>query len=181
MTTLQDVMDIAGRERYLAVVSTVRADATVQSSVVNAGVLPHPVDGDEVVGFVTYGKAKLANLRARPQVSVTFRSGWEWATVEGPGRADRSRRSAPRHRRRQDSASCCARCSRRPVARTTTGRPTTGPWPNSDAPPCWSRPPGSTATEGERTGVPTGWHSSWRRRRRRTTDRRRPGPTGWPG
>jgi PPOX class probable F420-dependent enzyme len=83
MTTLQDVIDIAGRERFLAVVSTVRADATVQSSVVNAGVLPHPIDGTEVVGFVTYGKAKLANLRARPQLSVTFRSGWEWATVEG--------------------------------------------------------------------------------------------------
>ena len=83
MTTLQEAMDIAGRERYLAVVSTVRADATVQSSVVNAGALPHPIDGTEVVGFVTYGKAKLANLRARPQVSVTFRSGWEWAAVEG--------------------------------------------------------------------------------------------------
>jgi PPOX class probable F420-dependent enzyme len=36
-----------------------------------------------VVGFVTYGRAKLTNLRARPQLSVTFRSGWEWATVEG--------------------------------------------------------------------------------------------------
>jgi PPOX class probable F420-dependent enzyme len=83
MTTLQDVIDIAGREQFLAVVSTVRADDTVQSSVVNAGVLPHPIDGTEVVGFVTYGKAKLANLRARPQLSVTFRSGWEWATVEG--------------------------------------------------------------------------------------------------
>jgi PPOX class probable F420-dependent enzyme len=83
MTTLQDAIDIAGRERYLAVVSTVRADGTVQSSVVNAGALPHPIDGTEVVGFVTYGKAKLANLRARPQLSVTFRSGWEWATVEG--------------------------------------------------------------------------------------------------
>jgi PPOX class probable F420-dependent enzyme len=83
MTTLQEVTDIGGRERFLAVVSTVRADATVQSSVVNAGVLPHPIDGTEVVGFVTYGKAKLANLRVRPQLSITFRSGWVWATVEG--------------------------------------------------------------------------------------------------
>ena len=83
MTTLQDVIDIASRERFLAVVSTARADATIQSSVVNAGVLPHPISGEDVVAFVTYGKAKLANLRARPQVSVTFRSGWEWATVEG--------------------------------------------------------------------------------------------------
>ena len=81
MTTLQEAMDIAGRERYLAVVSTVRADATVQSSVVNAGALPHPIGGTEVVGFVTYGKAKLANLRARPQVSVPFRSGWGVASM----------------------------------------------------------------------------------------------------
>ena len=83
MTTLHEAIDIAGRERFLAVVSTVRGDGTIQSSVVNAGALPHPIDGTEVVGFVTYGKAKLANLRARPQLSVTFRSGWEWATVEG--------------------------------------------------------------------------------------------------
>ena len=26
---------------------------------------------------------KLANLRQRPQLAVTFRSGWAWATVEG--------------------------------------------------------------------------------------------------
>ena len=83
MTTLQEVIDIGSRERFLAVVSTVRSDATVQSSVVNAGVLTHPINGVEVVGFVTYGKAKLANLRARPQLSVTFRSGWVWAAVEG--------------------------------------------------------------------------------------------------
>ena len=83
MTTLQDLIDIAGREGYLAVVSTVRAEATIQSSVVNVGVLPHPLDGSEVVGFVTYGRAKLANLRCRPQASVTVRSGWTWATVEG--------------------------------------------------------------------------------------------------
>jgi PPOX class probable F420-dependent enzyme len=83
MTTLQDFIDIAGQEGHLAVVSTVRADATVQSSVVNVGVLPHPLDGTEVVGFVTYGRAKLANLRRRPQASVTVRSGWTWATAEG--------------------------------------------------------------------------------------------------
>lgn len=32
---------------------------------------------------MTYGKVKLANLRARPQLAVTFRSRWRWATVEG--------------------------------------------------------------------------------------------------
>jgi PPOX class probable F420-dependent enzyme len=83
MMTLDDLIAIGSRDRYLAVVSTVRGDATVQASVVNAGLLPHPIDGTEVVGFVTYGKAKLAHLRERPQITVTFRSGWEWGAVEG--------------------------------------------------------------------------------------------------
>ena len=25
----------------------------------------------------------MANLRVRPQLSITFRAGWQWATVEG--------------------------------------------------------------------------------------------------
>jgi PPOX class probable F420-dependent enzyme len=83
MTTLQDLISIARSDMFLAVVSTLRADHTIQSSVVNAGVLPHPVSGAEVVGFVTYGKAKLSNLRERPQLTVTFRAGWQWASVEG--------------------------------------------------------------------------------------------------
>jgi PPOX class probable F420-dependent enzyme len=83
MATLDDAVTIGRRERFLVVVSTVRADGTIQSSVVNAGVLAHPVTGEQVVGFVTYGRAKLANLRARPQVTVTFRAGGEWVAVEG--------------------------------------------------------------------------------------------------
>jgi PPOX class probable F420-dependent enzyme len=83
MTTLADVVDIGGQDGFLAVVSTLRLDGTIQSSVVNAGVLAHPVSGADVVGFATYGKSKLTNLRSRPQVSVTFRAGWKWATVEG--------------------------------------------------------------------------------------------------
>ncbi len=47
---------------------------------------PIRAPGSDVVGFVTYGPAKLANLRARPQVTVTFRSGWQWAAVEGQAR-----------------------------------------------------------------------------------------------
>ncbi len=83
MTTLRDAMAIARQDRYLAVVSTLRGEGTIQSSVVNAGVLPHPISGTEVIGFVTYGPIKLANLRRRPTLTVTFRSGWEWATAEG--------------------------------------------------------------------------------------------------
>jgi PPOX class probable F420-dependent enzyme len=83
MTTLDDAMQIARQDHYLAVVSTVREDGTIQSSVVNAGVLSHPIGGTEVIGFVTYGQTKLTNLRQRPQLAITFRSGWEWATAEG--------------------------------------------------------------------------------------------------
>jgi PPOX class probable F420-dependent enzyme len=83
MATLQDVIDIGGQDGFLAVVSTLRSDNTIQCSVVNAGVLVHPVDNAEVVGFVTYGRMKLANLRVRPQLSITFRAGWRWVTVEG--------------------------------------------------------------------------------------------------
>jgi PPOX class probable F420-dependent enzyme len=83
MTTLQEAAEIGGRERFLAVASTVRVDGTIQSSVVNAGLVAHPGTGDQVVAFVTYGRVKLANLRARPQVTVTFRAGGAWAAVEG--------------------------------------------------------------------------------------------------
>jgi PPOX class probable F420-dependent enzyme len=83
MTTLDDVAALAAREQHLAVVSTLRADQTIQSSLVNAGLLPHPVSGERILAFVTYGTAKLRNLRARPELAVTFRSGWQWATVEG--------------------------------------------------------------------------------------------------
>ena len=83
MTTLQEATALGQEEHGLAVVSTLRADATVQASVVNAGVLPHPATGVPVLAFVTYGRVKLANLRARPQITVTFRHGWQWATVEG--------------------------------------------------------------------------------------------------
>jgi PPOX class probable F420-dependent enzyme len=86
MTTLEESVALAREESGLAVVATLRADATIQSSLVNVGLLPHPGTGQPALGFVTYGRVKLANLRARPQISTTFRRGWQWATVEG--RAD---------------------------------------------------------------------------------------------
>ena len=83
MTTLDEAVALAKGESGLAVISTVRADGTVQASLVNVGLLAHPSNGEQVLGFTTYGKVKLANLRARPQLAVTFRNGWQWATVEG--------------------------------------------------------------------------------------------------
>ncbi|MCV7279044.1 TIGR03618 family F420-dependent PPOX class oxidoreductase [Mycolicibacterium flavescens] len=83
MTTLDDAVALSAGDNGLAVISTLRADATIQASLVNVGKLAHPATGAPVLGFVTYGKVKLANLRARPQLAVTFRQGWQWATVEG--------------------------------------------------------------------------------------------------
>jgi PPOX class probable F420-dependent enzyme len=83
MTTIDEAVGLASADNGLAVVSTVRGDGTVQASLVNVGTFTHPASGAQVLAFVTYGKVKLANLRARPQIAVTFRRGWEWATVEG--------------------------------------------------------------------------------------------------
>jgi PPOX class probable F420-dependent enzyme len=80
---LAPVRRIVTREHGLASVSVVRADGTPHSSLVNAGVLDHPLTGRPVVGYVTYGQVKLRNLRARPATSVLWRAGWEWAGVEG--------------------------------------------------------------------------------------------------
>jgi PPOX class probable F420-dependent enzyme len=83
MTSLDEAWGLAREESGLAVVATLRADATIQSSLVNAGLVAHPATGGRVLAFVTYGRVKLANLRARPQLTVTFRTGWQWAAVEG--------------------------------------------------------------------------------------------------
>lgn len=83
MTTLSDVVEVGRKEQFLAFVSTLRKNGTIASSLVNAGVLAHPITGEEVVGFVTYGAVKLSNLRARPGITIAFRSGWAWAAVEG--------------------------------------------------------------------------------------------------
>lgn len=75
--TLEAAWELSRGDSGLAIVSTLRADQTIQASLVNTGI----VKGD--LAFVTYGPVKLANLRARPQLTVTFRDGWQWAAVEG--------------------------------------------------------------------------------------------------
>ena len=85
MATIENVRELAGRDQGLAVVVTQRADGSPQTSIVNAGVLTHPVSGDVVVGLVVQGNTrKHANLRRRPRATVVFRVGWEWVAVEGP-------------------------------------------------------------------------------------------------
>jgi PPOX class probable F420-dependent enzyme len=81
---LDRARELGSREDGLAVVVTLRNDGSPQASVVNAGVVDDPVTRGPVVGFVARGGTKkLAHLRARPHVTVVFRSGWEWVAVEG--------------------------------------------------------------------------------------------------
>jgi PPOX class probable F420-dependent enzyme len=85
MTSITDFAALVPGDHGLCVVSTLRGDGTIQSSVVNAGVLAHPVTGAQVVGLVARGGSmKLANLRARPGATIVVRAGWQWAAAEGP-------------------------------------------------------------------------------------------------
>ncbi|WP_067700259.1 TIGR03618 family F420-dependent PPOX class oxidoreductase [Nocardia jejuensis] len=84
MSELADFARLIAGDHGLCVVSTQRADGTIQSSVVNAGVMKHPETGADVVCMVIRGGTrKLANLRARPRMTVVGRAGWHWVTVEG--------------------------------------------------------------------------------------------------
>jgi hypothetical protein len=84
MADIEDFRRMIAGDHGLVVVSTPREDGTVASSVVNAGVLPHPVTGETVVGMVIRGGTrKLDRLRKHPYANVVARSGWDWAAAEG--------------------------------------------------------------------------------------------------
>ena len=85
MSGIEEFGLLVPEDHGLVVVSTRRADGSIQSSVVNAGVIAHPVTGAQVVGLVSRGDAhRLVNLRKRPYASVVIRAGWRWAGIEGP-------------------------------------------------------------------------------------------------
>jgi PPOX class probable F420-dependent enzyme len=85
VTDLTEFSRLVPSDHGLSVVSTLRPDGTIQASVVNVGVLNHPVSGQPVVGFVARGGTrKLDNLRAGRPATVVIRAGWEWAAAEGP-------------------------------------------------------------------------------------------------
>jgi PPOX class probable F420-dependent enzyme len=84
MSGLEDFTRLVQADHGLCVVSTLRADLTIQSSLVNGGVLAHPVSGAQVVGLVSRGDThKLTNLRERPRATIVVRAGWDWVGVEG--------------------------------------------------------------------------------------------------
>lgn len=84
MATIDDVRRVVALDHGLATLSTLRRDGHVQSIVVNAGVVEHPVSKAPVTAFVGRpGTAKLDHLRARPQATLLWRAGWAWVAVEG--------------------------------------------------------------------------------------------------
>jgi PPOX class probable F420-dependent enzyme len=84
MTDLAAFEALVPLDHGLCVVVTRRADLTPHTTVVNAGVLPHPVTGEPAVAFVAAGGTrKLAHLRADPTIAVVVRAGWQWTAVEG--------------------------------------------------------------------------------------------------
>jgi hypothetical protein len=96
MADLDLVKRLGAGDHGLVVVAVARPSGTVSTSVVNAGVMDDPDGGGPRVGFVARGDAKKVDfIRSSGRAAVVFRSGWEWATVEGPARiVDRDSRDA---------------------------------------------------------------------------------------
>jgi PPOX class probable F420-dependent enzyme len=84
MNDLADFAELVPLDHGLCVVTTLRADGSAQATVVNAGVLAHPLTGTPVVGLVAAGGSrKLHHLRADPRCTIVARASWRWAAVEG--------------------------------------------------------------------------------------------------
>jgi PPOX class probable F420-dependent enzyme len=85
MADLGDFEALVPADHGLVVMTVLGPDGRMRPSVVNAGVIDHPITGNRVVAVVIHGMArKLVHLRATPRASVVLRAGWQWAAVEGP-------------------------------------------------------------------------------------------------
>lgn len=81
---MDDARKLAGLDNGLANLSTLRSDGTVHTTVVNAGILDHPLIGGAAAAFIGRpGTLKLRYLRQNPSVTLCWRAGWAWCTVEG--------------------------------------------------------------------------------------------------
>jgi len=84
MAGIEDVQRLVTLDHGLASLSTMRPDGTVQSTVVNAGVVDHPVTGEPVAAFVGRpATRKITHLRANPTATLLWRAGWAWVAAEG--------------------------------------------------------------------------------------------------
>jgi PPOX class probable F420-dependent enzyme len=84
VATVDEIQKIVALDHGLASLSTLRGDGSVQSTVVNAGVIDHPVTGHPVAAFVGRpATRKIAHLRANPTATLLWRAGWAWVAAEG--------------------------------------------------------------------------------------------------
>ncbi len=67
MPTLAEAAGLAESGQGLAVVSTLRSDATIQSSLINAALLDHPATSSPGLAFVALGPIKLNNRVMRDE------------------------------------------------------------------------------------------------------------------
>jgi|SRR5581483_647227 len=81
--SLDRFRELASLDHGLCVVSMLRGDGTIAASVVNAGVMHHPLTQQDVVAFVARGLRKLEHLRANPRATVVAQAAWQWRAVEG--------------------------------------------------------------------------------------------------
>lgn len=81
---MDDVRRLVALDHGLATLSTRRRDGTVHTTVVNAGVIDHPITAAPAAAFVgRAGTLKLQHLRNTPAATLCWRAGWAWCTVEG--------------------------------------------------------------------------------------------------
>ncbi len=84
MASIDDIRKLVSLDHGLASLSTLRRDGSVQSTVVNAGVIDHPVTGAPVAAFVGRpATRKIAHLRENPRGTLLWRAGWAWVAAEG--------------------------------------------------------------------------------------------------
>ncbi|MER5641831.1 pyridoxamine 5'-phosphate oxidase family protein [Kitasatospora sp. NPDC002227] len=82
---LRQIAELGAADNWLAVLVTQRESGDPAPTVVNAGLVKHPLTGEQAVAFVSRGNTlKLRNLRRDPRATLVFRAGWEWTAVAGP-------------------------------------------------------------------------------------------------
>ena len=86
MASISDVEEFLSLENGLSTVSTVQVDGKILSSVVNCGLIPHPIDSSPCVAFVSGGSAaRLKHIARGSEITVSVRRGWKWVAVSGKG------------------------------------------------------------------------------------------------
>ena len=85
MSDIEIFSNYLSEETGLVTVSTTQVDGRVLSSVVNCGMIEHPLTGATCVAFVSGSRAaRLKHIDRGSQVTITARRGWAWSSVTGP-------------------------------------------------------------------------------------------------